>query len=166
MNTQHNYNLAIKCTGNQRSGTSNYKDFEGSYTIQIENKLPILGSSDPDFRWDRIKHIPRTIVFGIRFILSHPLVFTLLFRSKNCSDRLCGSCNWILKEFENGNGKFTSINLNPFITVTENSMIEKATELHKKASEFCFVANSLNSKVEHQPLLNVIEVDEVEKSSV
>ena len=51
-------------------------------------------------------------------------------------------------------------------TITEKAMIETATELHKKANEFCFVANSLNLKVAHQPIFKVVEVDEVEKSRV
>ena len=70
----------------------------------------------------------------------------------------------ILEETENGNGKFSSITLNPIITVTEESMVEQATELHKKANEFCFVANSLNLKVDHQPVINVAEVAKVENN--
>ena len=50
-----------------------------------------------------------------------------------------------------GSGHFTEVILNPIVVVTEQSMIEKANELHKKANEFCFVANSVNFPVRHQP---------------
>jgi organic hydroperoxide reductase OsmC/OhrA len=166
MNTQHNYKLALKWTGNQGTGTSNYKDFERSYNIQIENKTDILGSSDPEFRGDRTKHNPEELLLAA--VSSCHMLWYLHF----CSESEIIVTNYvdhataILEETENGNGKFSSITLNPTITITENSMIEKAIELHKKANEFCFVANSLNFKVEHQPIFNVIEVDEVEKSRV
>jgi organic hydroperoxide reductase OsmC/OhrA len=32
-------------------------------------------------------------------------------------------------------------------------MIEKAIELHKKAHEYCFIANSVNFPVKHNPIV-------------
>ena len=52
-------------------------------------------------------------------------------------------------ENPDGSGYFSEVSLNPTVTVTESSMIEKAIELHKKANEFCFIANSVNFKVFH-----------------
>jgi organic hydroperoxide reductase OsmC/OhrA len=69
----------------------------------------------------------------------------------------------ILEETEDGNGKFTSITLNPTIIVTQKSMIEQANELHQKANKFCFVANSLNLKVEHQPTFITVEEPKIEE---
>ena len=54
-------------------------------------------------------------------------------------------------ETENGSGKFTEIVLKPKIVVAEKEMIQKAVELHQKANEYCFIANSLNFEVKHQP---------------
>lgn len=58
-------------------------------------------------------------------------------------------------ENENGSGKFSEITLKPRIVVAEKEMIEKAIELHKKANEYCFIANSLNFEVKHQPEINL-----------
>ena len=44
-----------------------------------------------------------------------------------------------------------SVILNPTVTVTEKTMIDKANELHKKANELCFIANSVNFPVLHRP---------------
>ena len=156
MNTQHNYKLAVKWTGNQGSGTSNYNEFERSYAIQIENKVVIHGSSDPEFRGDRTKHNPEELLLAATS--SCHMLWYLHFCSENkiiVVDYI-DNATAILQETENGNGKFSSITLNPIVTVTEKAMIEQATELHKKANEFCFVANSLNFKVEHQPVINVV----------
>ena len=55
---------------------------------------------------------------------------------------------------EHGSGKFTEIILKPKILVAEKNMIEKAIELHQKANEYCFIANSLNFEIRHQPEIN------------
>jgi organic hydroperoxide reductase OsmC/OhrA len=166
MNTLHNYKLATKWTGNQGTGTSNYKDFVRSYNIQIENKADILGSSDPEFRGDKTKHNPEELLLAS--VSSCHMLWYLHFCAENkiiVTDYV-DNATAILEETEDGNGKFSSITLNPSITITEKSMVELATELHKKANEFCFVANSLNLKVDHKPIFNVVEVDDVEKSRV
>ena len=49
MKRQHNYSATIKWTGNKGKGTSNYKEFERSHIISINNKPTILCSSDPAF---------------------------------------------------------------------------------------------------------------------
>ena len=59
----------------------------------------------------------------------------------------------IMNEKTNGSGYFSEVSLNPTIVVTEKSMIKKAIELHKKANELCFIANSVNFKVFHNPTL-------------
>lgn len=55
----------------------------------------------------------------------------------------------IMIETSNGGGHFKEVTLNPIVTVIEISMIEKANELHKKANELCFIANSVNFPVRH-----------------
>ena len=57
----------------------------------------------------------------------------------------------IMKETENGSGKFTEVTLNPKVIITDGNMIDKANELHKKANELCFIANSCNFKIRHKP---------------
>lgn len=60
----------------------------------------------------------------------------------------------IMKATENGGGHSTEVILNPIVTVTEETMIEKANEFHKVAQELCFIANSVNFPVFHKPTEN------------
>ncbi len=156
MNTLHNYKLSVKWTGNQGSGTSNYKDFERSYNIQIENKAAILGSSDPEFRGDKTKHNPEELLLASVSSCNMLWNWHLCAENKIIITDYIDIVTAVLEETEDGNGKFSSITLNPTITITEITITEKATELHKKANEFCFVANSLNFKVGHEPVFNVV----------
>lgn len=157
MKTQHNYKLALKWTGNQGSGTSNYKNFERSYTIQIENKAIIHGSSDPEFRGDRTKHNPEELLLAATSSCHMLWYLHLCSEAKIVVTDYTDNATATLDETETGNGKFSSITLNPIVTVTDQSMVKQAIELHKNANEFCFVSNSLNFKVAHQPVINVIK---------
>lgn len=151
MKGQHNYSLTIKWTGNTGTGTSNYKDFERSHSIFVDNKTEILGSSDPAFRGDKTKHNPEDLLLA-SISSCHMLWYLHLCATAgiivtNYIDVATG----IMLETANGGGKFTAATLNPTVTITDILMTEKANELHKKANELCFVANSLNFPVYHKP---------------
>jgi organic hydroperoxide reductase OsmC/OhrA len=152
MNGQHHYNATIKWTGNKGTGTDNYRNYERSLRIIIENKSDILCSSDPAFRGDKTKHNPEDLL--VSSLSSCHMLWYL---------HLCSEAGVIVTQYEdnaigimletsNGGGQFSEITLNPIVTVTEQSMIDKANELHKKANEFCFIANSVNFPVRHNPV--------------
>jgi organic hydroperoxide reductase OsmC/OhrA len=151
MNRQHNYKLTVKWTGNTGTGTSGYKEFERSHSILVDNKVEILGSSDPAFRGDSKKHNPEEL------LVSSLSACHLLWYLHLCSEAgvivldYSDSATGIMVETSNGGGQFTEVTLNPTVIVKENSMIDKANELHKKANELCYIANSVNFPVKHNP---------------
>ena len=61
----------------------------------------------------------------------------------------------IMTETASGSGHFTEVTLHPAVTVAEASMMEKAEQLHHKANEYCFIANSVNFPVKHIPIMLV-----------
>ena len=156
MNTKHNYKISVKWTGNQGTGTSNYKEFERSYKVQIENKGDIFGSADPEFRGDKTKHNPEELLLAS--VSSCHMLWYLHFctEAKIIVMDYIDNATAILEETENGNGKFTAITLNPTISISQKSELENAKQLHKKANEFCFVSNSLNFEVTLEPIINVV----------
>lgn len=151
MKGQHNYTATIKWTGNKGKGTSNYKEFERSYIINIDNKPTILCSSDPAFRGDKTKYNPEELLLS-SLSSCHMLWYLHLCSESNIIvNKYIDNAKGIMIEKPNGSGYFSEVSLNPIVTVSENSMIEKANELHKKANELCFIANSVNFKVFHNP---------------
>jgi organic hydroperoxide reductase OsmC/OhrA len=156
MKTEHQYNATIKWTGNNGTGTDNYKNYQRSHQILIENKSIILGSSDSAFRGDKTKHNPEDLL--VASLSSCHMLWYL---------HLCSEAGVIVVEYEdnatgtmteskNGGGKFTEVTLNPTVIVKETSMCDKAIELHQKANELCFIANSVNFPVHHKPTIQVI----------
>jgi len=155
MKGQHNYSLQLKWTGNKGTGTSNYRAYERSYTIFVENKADLLGSSDPAFRGDRTKHNPEEFLVA-SLSSCHMLSYLHLCAEAGVvvtdyADNAIG----IMMETSNGGGHFTEVTLNPIVIVTETSMIEKANELHKKANEMCFIANSVKFPVHHKSVSKI-----------
>jgi organic hydroperoxide reductase OsmC/OhrA len=151
MNGQHHYNLTIKWTGNVASGTSNYREYERSHTIIVDNKQDISGSADPTFRGDKTKHNPEELLLA-SLSACHMLSYLHLCAVSGVvvTDYVDHATGTMIQT-PDGGGHFSEITLNPVVTVTENSMTQKANELHKKANELCFIANSVNFPVHHKP---------------
>ena len=154
---RHNYHLTIKWTGNTGAGTSNYRSYERSHTIITGDKPEILGSSDPAFCGDKTRYNPEEL-FVASLSTCHMLWYLHL-----CSDAGIVVTDYIddatgtMIESSNGGGQFTEVTLNPIVTVTEESMIEKANELHQRANELCYIANSVKFPVRHKTETKVAE---------
>jgi organic hydroperoxide reductase OsmC/OhrA len=149
MKGQHKYNLTVKWTDNKGTGTSNYRAFDRSHSIIIDNKTEILGSSDPAFLGDKTKHNPGDLLVASLSPCHMLWYLHLCAEAKVIVVDYVDNATGIMMEISNGGGHFTEVTLNPIVTVTEISMIEKANKLHKKANELCFIANSVNFPVRH-----------------
>ena len=55
----------------------------------------------------------------------------------------------------NGGGAFAEVTLRPHVTVADASMVDAATAAHAQANAWCFIANSVNFPVHHEPTIEV-----------
>ncbi len=159
MNKQHDYSATIRWTGNKGTGTDNYKNYERSHEISIEDKPDIAGSSDQVFLGDKTKHNPEDLLVA-SLSACHMLQYLHLCAVSGVVvvgyiDNVTG----IMIETANGGGKFTEVTLHPIVTVTNKSMLHKASDLHKKASELCFIASSVNFPVKHKPTAKSLDTE-------
>lgn len=150
MSTLHTYKSKIIWTGNTGTGTADYKTYERSHIISIENKADIQATSDPAFRGDKTKHNPEDL-FLSSLSSCHMLWYLHLCATAGINvvsyeDNAVG----VMEEASNGSGKFTEVILHPIVTVSEKQMIEKANALHHEANKMCFIANSCNFEVKHR----------------
>lgn len=147
----HHYKLKITWTGNRGEGTINYQGYDRNHTIQSDNKIAIAGSSDPSFRGDPGRYNPEEMLVA-SLSACHMLWFLHLCTTVGVvvtayTDEATG----IMEETANGGGRFKEVTLHPVITLKEASMKAKADALHAKAHELCFIANSVNFPIHHQP---------------
>ena len=152
----HFYKATINWTGNLGKGTSQYKAYSRNHEISSEDKPTIYASSDPSFRGEGTRYNPEEL-FVASLSSCHMLWYLHL-----CSEAGVVVIDYIdnatgtMTETEDGSGHFTEVTLHPIVIVTEASMVDKANELHYEAHKFCFVANSCNFPVHHNPTCQVI----------
>jgi organic hydroperoxide reductase OsmC/OhrA len=151
---QHKYVTQVIWTGNKGTGTDHYTKYDRSHIIKIVNKITIEGSSDTAFRGDYTKHNPEDL------FLSSISVCHMLWYLHLCADAgviVTGyedNAEGLMEEAPKQAGKFVSVTLKMTVTVKDANMIDKAIALHNEANKYCFIANSLNFKVNH--VCNVI----------
>jgi len=151
MDKLHQYHLQIKWTGNNGTGTSNYRAYERNHVIKVEGKDEIAASADPSFRGDKTRYNPEELL--VASVSSCHMLWYLHL----CSEAGVVVTDYIdnavgeMTETSNGSGFFKQVILKPIVTVADSSMVAKANELHHKANEFCFVANSVKFPVKHEP---------------
>lgn len=146
----HQYQTSLVWTGNKGSGTMDYRSYDRSYIISVSNKPDILGSTDSAFMGDKNKYNPEDLL--VSSLSSCHMLWYLHLCSQNGIIVLDYKDNAVGKMMENedGSGYFAEVILNPLVTITDESQIEKASSLHEKANKMCFIANSCNFPVTHQ----------------
>ena len=151
MERKHQYTVTMQWTGNKGTGTSSYTAYGREHSILSENKQEILCSSDPIFRGDKTKYSPEDL-FVASISACHMLWYLHLCADNGIvvidyTDNPIGN----LQESSYGSGHFTDVTLFPTVTVKDKSMVDKANELHVKAHELCFIANSCNFEIFIKP---------------
>jgi len=150
----HTYTAQVTWTGDLGSGTSGYRAYERSHEVSAEGRPPIPGSSDPAFRGDPARWNPEQLLLAS--ISQCHLLWYLHFCAVNgvvvtaYVDDPVGT----MAETAEG-GHFTEAVLHPRIEVAEASMAERAVALHEDAHRACFIANSVNFPVRHEPTVSV-----------
>lgn len=154
MSREHQYRLGLEWTGNQGSGTSNYRAFSRNHTVSAEHKPDILGSSDPAFRGDLHRWTPEDLL--VAAVAQCHMLWYL---------HLCSSAGVVVTEYrddpigvmveddeaDGGGGRFVGITLRPTVTVRDPESVLLAEALHGDVGPRCFIARSLNFPVAHQP---------------
>jgi organic hydroperoxide reductase OsmC/OhrA len=152
MTKEHHYLVEIEWTGNSGTGTTSYKSYERSHTLRVAGKVEIHCSSDPNFRGDKTKHNPEEL-FVASISSCHMLWFLHLCAVNDIvvTDYVDNAIG-IMEEMPSGEGRFVSVTLNPIVNITEASKSELANKLHEEANRKCFIANSCNFKISHNPV--------------
>ena len=152
---EHHYKVKTVWTGNQGKGTLNYHSYTRDHEISSDGKPVIQASSDPAFRGDRSKYNPEELL--VSSISSCHMLWYLHLCAVNdivvtsYADQAKGT----MVESDDGGGRFKEVTLYREVTITDQSKISKAIELHREAHRLCFIANSCNFPITHDPVIKV-----------
>ena len=158
MARQHHYSTVVTWTGNRGTGTSGYRDYDRDHEVSTDGPAPIAGSSDPAFRGDKTRWNPEALLL---VALSQCHMLGYLHACADTGVIVTGyvdRADAVMTE-DAGTGHFTEAVLRPEVTVASPDMIETANRLHDVAHRNCFIANSVNFPVRHEPSVTVADAD-------
>lgn len=149
---RHEYAAKCRWTGDRGSGTSGYRAYSRDYTVEIDGKPAIEGSSDPAFRGDASRLNPEDMLLAS--ISSCHMLWYL---------HLCAEAGLVLREYideatavmeESGDGgAFVEAVLRPRCRFEGGADPRLAEKLHHQAHERCYVANSVNFPISVEPVI-------------
>ena len=155
MAREHNYKLTAEWTGNTGEGTKNVRTYDRSHTVSIQGKPDLFLTTDNPAVGDKTKLNPEYLLVSA-ISSCHMLSYLYLCSMDGIvvtayTDHATG----VMIEHASGGGNFKEVVLNPQVVVANEGMVEKAIELHHKAHDICYIANSVNFEVKCNPSCKV-----------
>lgn len=152
---EHRYELRTEWTGDLGSGTSGYRDYARDTTISIDGKPALEASSDKPFRGDPSRWNPEDMLLAA---LSQCHLLSYLHACVTGGVVVTAyhdDATGLMREDGRGGGSFAEVVLRPHVTVADAAMVDAALQAHERAHAWCFIANSVNFPVRHEPTIVV-----------
>lgn len=151
MTKPHVFTVSVRWAGNHGDGTSSYRAYSRNHELHANGKPTIPGSSDAAFRGDASRWNPEEL-FVASLSACHKLWYLHLCAQAGVNvqayeDHAAGT----LVIDDRGSGQFSTVELRPRVTITADSDMQRAVELHHEAHEMCFIANSVKTTVTCEP---------------
>jgi organic hydroperoxide reductase OsmC/OhrA/chorismate mutase len=152
--TEHHYHATIDWTGNRGTGASEYRAYSRDHIIAAGGKPVIPGSSDAAFLGDAARWNPEDLLVA-SLSACHQLVYLYMCAMAGIvvlgyHDDASGT---MAEDTATGSGHFRQVILRPRVTIRPEDDIELARHLHHDAAAKCFIANSVNFVVAHDPVI-------------
>ncbi|MGX1805122.1 OsmC family protein [Nocardia sp. NPDC055321] len=144
----HVYEVEVTWSGE----TTGYRSYSRNHELLTAGRPPILATSDPKFRGDTDRWNPEQLLVA-SLSDCHMLWFL----------HLCAEAGVVVTSYHDtavgvmDDVRFQQVTLRPKVTVRDASMVDKAVALHSVAHEKCFIANSVNFPVAHEPTIEVAQ---------
>jgi organic hydroperoxide reductase OsmC/OhrA len=152
----HHFRCRLVWTGAEQGGTTSYEGYSRRFRVDIEGKPPLVGSAAPAFLGDASLHNPEDMLVAA-LSSCHFLSYAALCARSGINllayeDKAIGTMARV-----NGVTRFTEVVLHPRVVVAPGADADKARALHTRAHAICFIANSVNFEVKHEPVIVIAE---------
>ncbi|MCG9792250.1 OsmC family protein [Flavobacterium algicola] len=155
MTFKHLFKVRLNWFSNKKESTR----FVKNHTISIDGKTALAVSAAKAFKGDANLYNPEDLLLSS--VASCHMMSYLYVCAQNNIDVVSYSddAEATLEVHENGSGRFIEIRLFPQVIIRQKEKIKLANELHVKANELCFIANSCNFPIAHNPNCSSEEVE-------
>lgn len=146
---KHLFKAAINWTSNQNPVDSTKRFYSKSHQVKIEGKPVLEVSAAKAFKGDPELYNPEDLLLSS--LVSCHMMSYLYVCAQNGIEVLEYSDNAeaTLEVSPDGSGRFVAATLNPKVKILNPDQIQLALDLHQKANELCFIANSCNFPITH-----------------
>ncbi len=153
----HIYTVTTTWRGNTGAGTSGYRTYERAHDVSAPGKPLIPASSDPAFRGDRRRYNPEEMLVA-SLSSCHMLWYLHLCSTEGIVVQAYEDiAEGVMVEQRDGGGAFSEVVLQPEITLAPGADLPRARALHADAHAKCFIANSVNFPIRHEPVFHVAQ---------
>lgn len=151
MPSNHLFKAKLNWPSSPKENNPSSKTYHKTHQIAIEGKEILNISAAKAFKGDPNLYNPEDLLLSS--LVSCHMMSYLYVCSQNGIDVLSyqDDAEATLEVSENGSGRFIEVRLNPKVVIQQKDKITEAQSLHTKANELCFIANSCNFKVVHNP---------------
>lgn len=161
MNFDHSFAVSVEWQGNRGTGTSGYKDFSRQNESRVDGapgKHAIQGSAAAPFHGDADRWNPEEQLIAALaqcHLLSYLHVAT---KAGVVVESYTDAATGTLHTNPDGSGALIEVVLRPVVTISAGDP-RVAEQLHADANRLCFIANSVNFPVRHEPTILLLDDD-------
>jgi organic hydroperoxide reductase OsmC/OhrA len=146
---EHSFAVSVEWTGNRGAGTADYKAFGRDNLLSSEGKPPIEGSAAKAFHGDASRWNPEETLMAA-LVECHLLSYLYVAMKHGIVVETYTDAATGIVRTEGDAGRFAEVTLHPVVTISAGDP-ELAQTLHDEAEKICFIAQSVNFPVRHEP---------------
>ncbi|MFQ3173860.1 MAG: organic hydroperoxide reductase OsmC/OhrA [Flavobacterium sp.] len=156
MGFKHLFKAKLNWFLKEKEAVSGSRSDSKNHTIAIEGKAVLCVSAAKAFKGDPTLYNPEDLLLSS--IVSCHMMSYLYVCSQNGIEVVSyvDEAEATLEVSVDGSGRFTEVRLYPKVTIRQTEKIAEALSLHKRANQLCFIANSCNFPIVHDPSCEVI----------
>ena len=153
---KHTFKASVNWSLSDGESTMSPRTFSRNHDVSIVNKVsPLQVSAAKIFRGDDSLYNPEDLLLSA---LTSCHMMSYLYA---CAQHQIEVLSYLdrsegdLEVESSGSGSFKVVRLKPVVTIKNANQKELALQLHKKANELCFIANSCNFPISHEAIILV-----------
>ena len=151
MSFKHLFKAKLNWNSVSKETAVGSKKYTKTHRISIEGKAILNVSAAKAFKGDPALYNPEDLLLSS--VVSCHMMSYLYVCAQNGIEVVSyqDDAEATLEVQENGSGRFIEVRLFPKVIIKQKEKIAEALNLHTKANELCFIANSCNFPILHFP---------------
>lgn len=142
--SEHRYEVEVLWSG----ATTDFRSYSRNHEARVAGRPAIPSTADPKFRGDKTRWNPEQLL--VAAVSECHMLWYL---------HLCADAGIVVTDYHDAaegvmdDERFQQVTLKPRVTISDPARADDARALHAEAHKRCFIANSMNFPVRHEPTI-------------